>query len=147
VPATRLRVRQQRRQPESQEYRVRQILERERRRLLKQLDALGGLSAEYEQPRRGFAGDGEDLVEAARMAVEREEGLTLGARLRESLTQVEQALARLEAGLYGICGQCGRRISGARLKAMPHATLCIRCQESQEQVGKTRRLMPLPEWA
>ncbi|MDR7417873.1 MAG: TraR/DksA family transcriptional regulator [Armatimonadota bacterium] len=144
VPATRLRVRQQRRESESQEYRVRQLLERERSRLLKRLDALGALAAEYEQPRRGFAGDGEDLVEAAMMAVERGEGLTLGARLRQSLTQVELALARLEAGLYGICHQCGRRIGGARLKAMPHAILCIRCQASHEQVGTARRLLPLP---
>jgi RNA polymerase-binding protein DksA len=105
------------------------------------------LTADYEQPRRGFAGDGEDLVDAARMAVEHEEGLTLGARLRESLTQIEQALARLEAGRYGICDQCGRRIGDARLKAVPHATLCVRCQESRERMGKTRPLVPLPEWA
>ncbi|NIV31407.1 MAG: TraR/DksA family transcriptional regulator, partial [Anaerolineae bacterium] len=30
---------------------------------------------------------------------------------------------------YGICEQCDAEIDPARLKALPYATLCLRCQQ------------------
>lgn len=53
--------------------------------------------------------------------------------LEENLNQVEQALERLDQGTYGKCTNCGREILPGRLKAMPQATLCIRCQEQLER--------------
>src|SRR3990172_8695734 len=49
------------------------------------------------------------------------------------LRQIEGALARIKAGLYGICEQCGRAIKKARLKAIPFATLCVSCKEAEEK--------------
>lgn len=52
------------------------------------------------------------------------------------LRQVEAALARYEAGTYGICENCGREIDIARLEAIPYTPLCLRCAEALEyQVG------------
>jgi len=51
----------------------------------------------------------------------------------ESLRQIDEALFRLEAGTYGTCGECSHDIPAARLKALPFATLCIRCQEEEER--------------
>jgi RNA polymerase-binding protein DksA len=48
------------------------------------------------------------------------------------LNQVNQALARLDAGEYGECTSCGEPIAAARLKALPYATLCIQCAEEAE---------------
>lgn len=48
------------------------------------------------------------------------------------LDQVNQALARLDAGEYGLCIDCGEPIAEARLKALPYATLCIQCAEEAE---------------
>jgi DnaK suppressor protein len=42
---------------------------------------------------------------------------------------VEAALARLDAGTYGICTSCGRLIAADRLEALPAAALCIDCQK------------------
>jgi DnaK suppressor protein len=49
------------------------------------------------------------------------------------LDQVNQALARLDAGEYGECTSCGEPIADARLKALPYATLCIKCAEESER--------------
>jgi RNA polymerase-binding transcription factor DksA len=51
----------------------------------------------------------------------------LAAAAEAELAQVERALARLDAGKYGICEQCGIDIEPARLRAAPQATLCATC--------------------
>jgi DnaK suppressor protein len=49
------------------------------------------------------------------------------------LKQIEDALARIKEGHYGVCEQCGRSIKKARLKAIPFATLCVSCKEEEER--------------
>lgn len=41
--------------------------------------------------------------------------------------EVDAALARLDAGTYGICESCLAPIPGERLAAIPHARLCVGC--------------------
>lgn len=48
------------------------------------------------------------------------------------LYEVEQALARVQAGTYGICEHCGREIDIARLEAIPYTPLCLRCAETRD---------------
>lgn len=60
------------------------------------------------------------------------EMLVAGEDIRE-LKQIEDALARIRAGHYGICEQCSRPIKKARLKAIPFATLCVSCKEEEER--------------
>ena len=55
------------------------------------------------------------------------DGLDDGAA--QELNQVNDALARLDAGEYGNCKSCGNPIGEERLEAMPFATLCIDCAE------------------
>jgi len=50
----------------------------------------------------------------------------------ESLGKIDEAIRRLEAGVYGECAECGTEIGEARLKALPFATLCVACQEREE---------------
>jgi len=49
--------------------------------------------------------------------------------------QVEQALARLDAGTYGICVDCGQPIPDARLEVRPEAARCVADQEKFEAAG------------
>lgn len=49
------------------------------------------------------------------------------------LKQIEDALAKIRAGNYGVCEQCGQQIKKARLKAIPFATLCVSCKEEEER--------------
>ena len=57
----------------------------------------------------------------------------LDTQAATELDQVNEALARLDAGEYGLCMDCGEPIAEARLKALPYATLCIQCAEKAEQ--------------
>jgi len=51
----------------------------------------------------------------------------LGTNELTELKQVNAALARFEAGTYGICVVCGNEISSERLAVVPHAARCRRC--------------------
>ena len=48
------------------------------------------------------------------------------------LQAVEEALARLDGGTYGICRDCGEPIAEARLNAIPWTRVCITCKEKQK---------------
>ncbi|HHT9125619.1 MAG TPA: TraR/DksA family transcriptional regulator [Candidatus Brocadiia bacterium] len=52
---------------------------------------------------------------------------------RRELEQIDEALARIKSGSYGICRNCGEPIKKARLEALPFATLCIKCKEVEEE--------------
>ena len=49
------------------------------------------------------------------------------------LQQVDDALARLDNGTYGLCVNCGKEIDAARLTAIPYAPLCLDCQSKRER--------------
>ncbi len=51
---------------------------------------------------------------------------------RDALDRVRDAIARLDAGTYGVCTRCGAEIPAARLEAVPAASLCIQCKEAEE---------------
>jgi len=43
------------------------------------------------------------------------------------LGETDAALARVDAGTYGVCENCGRPIPAARLEVRPAARLCVPC--------------------
>ena len=64
---------------------------------------------------------------------ERERVLSLLDNSRDLLEQVDVALEKIGDGTYGICASCGKAIEAARVKALPHATLCIACKRREER--------------
>jgi YteA family regulatory protein len=62
---------------------------------------------------------------------EREKELGLLEMLEAEMTKVEDALANLEHGSYGVCDQCGKPIEAGRLKRMVNTTLCAACARGQ----------------
>jgi DnaK suppressor protein len=58
------------------------------------------------------------------------------------LGQIEHALQRIAAGVYGRCEFCRGKISEARLNALPYTNSCIDCQRENERAGQTRALEP-----
>ena len=71
--------------------------------------------------------DTEDLGETASITLGREIDYTLGENSQAVLGDINAALARIEAGTYGTCTNCGKEISVGRLEAYPWASLCIDC--------------------
>ena len=69
-----------------------------------------------------------------RATLESERNLTLRIRDRERKLRlkVEEALARIADGTFGICESCGEEIGVKRLEARPVTTLCVKCKSSQE---------------
>jgi RNA polymerase-binding protein DksA len=65
-----------------------------------------------------------------------ETGIELAAVERDAteLNAVLEALARLEAGHYGLCADCGAPIAYERLLAQPQASRCIRCETERERL-------------
>src|SRR3954469_13875213 len=64
------------------------------------------------------------------------------------LGQIEHALQRIAAGVYGRCEFCNGKISEARLNALPYTNSCIDCQRENERVGQANLLEPdAKRWA
>jgi DnaK suppressor protein len=59
----------------------------------------------------------------------------------ETVTRIDAALVRLEAGTYGSCTECATAISEPRLRALPFAARCQACEERREEEhGQARRV-------
>jgi DnaK suppressor protein len=55
-------------------------------------------------------------------------------RLDITLDKIEAALARLNAGTYGACIYCGRKIMLKRLRALPYLSGCNRCMRALHEL-------------
>jgi RNA polymerase-binding transcription factor DksA len=64
---------------------------------------------------------------------ERTKEISILERLDGELIEIERALTRIEAGTYGTCEACGRRIDAERLRARPAARFCIEDQQAAER--------------
>ena len=96
---------------------VRGDLTAERDRLTAQIDSL--------EPGRSAGQVDDNFADSGQVAAEQGENQSLAAQLRNELDEVERALAKLDAGTYGLCETCGEAIAPARLEAMPAARFCI----------------------
>jgi DnaK suppressor protein len=73
------------------------------------------------------------MADTATETVDREIDYTLEEHDERLLTAIDSALARIDAGTYGVCVNCGAQIAPERLEAMPWATLCIDCKRKEER--------------
>jgi len=65
--------------------------------------------------------------------MEREKAFMFASKSGRLLYHIDEALRRLRNNKYGLCVECGKPISSSRLEAVPHARLCIKCKEDEEQ--------------
>jgi DnaK suppressor protein len=106
-----------------------------RKRLVAQKKALlaGALEALNELPGQTvFA----DLGDQATAEIDRNFMLRLKGRERKLLKKIEEAIERMEQGVFGICDKCGLEINIKRLEARPVTTMCIECKTLQEEEEK-----------
>jgi DnaK suppressor protein len=69
-------------------------------------------------------------ADSGEQAVERENDEVLegiGQETQASMQHIRAALARIDAGTYGLCARCGDAINPARLEAVPEAVVCVSC--------------------
>jgi DnaK suppressor protein len=65
-------------------------------------------------------------------AMEREKAFMFASKAGRLIYHVDEALQRIKDGTYGKCAKCSKQINAARLKAVPHARMCIECKSSEE---------------
>jgi RNA polymerase-binding transcription factor DksA len=58
--------------------------------------------------------------------------LVLARQMQQKLERVDEALGRIETGIYGACMKCCQPIDAERLESNPEAELCINCQRQLE---------------
>jgi len=108
-------------------------LERLRRQLLEERENLLSQLEHKAQPPQYNIGLGNHMADDATEAFEQAKRVSLTRREQEILAKIEKALKKMDDGTYGYCERCGAPIDYARLKAIPYATLCLRCQKKIEQ--------------
>lgn len=106
-------------------------LEEEKKSLEEELNSLGRVDKEGDwsatpdnETLTQEVQDEADLAERAEDFEERASKLNL---FEEKLVKVNKALAKIEAGNYGICENCGKKIEEDRLEANPSAETCKEC--------------------
>lgn len=97
-----------------------------RQDVISRLHALGVSREDVVQAAQGSNLDDEHDPEGATIAFEREQLRALTTQTAARVVEIDEALARLDDGTYGICAVCGEPIGVARLEARPTASRCIR---------------------
>lgn len=93
------------------------------------------MSSDASTPHKDAIGDSGHALHMADVATDmydREFSLNLASNDRELLQKVEDALSRIADNTFGICAECHKPISTARLKAIPYTQTCLKCQEKLE---------------
>ena len=73
------------------------------------------------------------MADVATDTYDREFSLGLVSNDQKSLYELDDALKRIEEGTFGICEECKSLITKTRLKAVPYARLCVKCQQKKEK--------------
>ena len=73
------------------------------------------------------------MADVATDNYDREFNLGLASNERKTLYEIDAALHKIDDGSFGVCEECGCLVTKKRLKAVPHAINCIKCQEAKEK--------------
>ena len=73
------------------------------------------------------------MADVATDTYDREFSLGLASKERMVLQEINHALHKIEEGKFGLCEDCRRPITKVRLKAVPYAMLCLKCQKKKEE--------------
>jgi RNA polymerase-binding transcription factor len=106
--------------------RLRRILDRERAQTYERIRELRDEQQQDATPLPS------DEFDEARALAEIETHARLIEVAEGRLNEIDDALARLETNRYGLCEGCGNEIPIARLRALPFATYCVRCQQKRD---------------
>ena len=78
-----------------------------------------------------------DPIDRASLEADKSLELRTRDRARKLISKIDEALKRIEDGIYGYCEETGDEIDIARLDVRPVATLSIEAQERHERLEKT----------
>jgi len=79
-----------------------------------------------------------DPNDRASLESDRNFELRIRDRERKLLVKIQEAIKRIDDGVFGMCEVCGGPISEKRLMARPVTTLCIDCKTKQEKIERLK---------
>src|SRR5579871_1531005 len=100
---------------------------------------LGEIDSELRAEREGLKDEGMDTYDLASEERDREISFILSDRERVKMSEIDDALARIADGSYGVCESCELEIGEQRLEALPFTRLCRDCQQDMEREARTQR--------
>jgi RNA polymerase-binding protein DksA len=113
---------------------IRKRLMEQREELQNQLTAIEESATGLSQSEMsGEVSYDEDFADAGSFTFEREKEFSIANNVTDLRSKTDRALHRIEEGSYGTCESCGQPIESARLKALPHVTLCLKCKKAEER--------------
>ena len=114
---------------------IRADLIKQKAGILEELISLkgGALNQSLKDASGDLSGYSFHMADMATDLYDREFSLELAEGERERLYALDEAIKRIDDGTYGQCDVCGVKISKKRLKVMPQAQNCIKCQEKEEK--------------
>ena len=78
-----------------------------------------------------------DQIDRASLEADKALELRTRDRARKLISKIDEALKRIEDGVYGYCEETGDPIGIERLEVRPVATLSVEAQERHERMEKT----------
>jgi DnaK suppressor protein len=118
--------------------RDRELLDKERTRLLGLKESLTEAAEDVEREPTGDPSKGGHIADAGTEMFERSRDLSIVQDIEAQLADVDHAAARVSNGTYGTCEACGKPIGGDRLAARPAARFCIEDQQGAEREVEAR---------
>ena len=106
-------------------------LQRYKRLLLTKLEELSATRDKAETVVPGAGGWQGDVADQANSDAEAQLQIRLHQTDGPLLKAIENALARIRAGSFGVCEACEQPIAKARLEAVPWTRHCRDCKEKQ----------------
>ncbi len=116
----------------------REILLKEKNKILNKATKKRSRNKGMKQVTELFSERTSDLIDIAREVSTLEMGLSLEEYVADHLAEIDEALAKIDRGTYGICEECGKPISLERLEILPTATKCVECKKKAEQQSMKR---------
>lgn len=82
-----------------------------------------------------------DPLDRSSLEVNQNMDFMIHERERLAMREIQDALSKIDRGVFGICEECGCEIGKKRLLVSPSSRLCVFCQEKQERKSQAQRLI------
>lgn len=96
------------------------------------IDDVLGLEREWTDRSEHDAAHSSHMADSGTDACEEDLRLSRMETTGDEIEEINEALARIREGTFGICEECEKPIHLERLRAIPYARLCVPCKRVEE---------------
>jgi DnaK suppressor protein len=116
--------------------------------LLRRRDELvAQMHGQFDDSRRDKFGAGfDDVADRASDSLYDELAQGFAEIAAADLSQIDRVIERIDEHKYGVCADCGQPIPKTRLRLLPFAERCVRCQELDERTREAISVAAPPAW-